>query len=96
MSFITIHFVFFFCLCFINSDLKVLIQEGFQLIVKLHVARGFSTGILGRHPAAGLATQPVIRAEPVAAIVPVSEHFQFLSFSPVSYTHLTLPTNREV
>jgi hypothetical protein len=69
---------------FINSGLKVLIQEGFQPIVKLHVARRLSTGILGCHPAAGLATQPVIRAEPVAAIVPVSEHFQFLSFSLIA------------
>jgi hypothetical protein len=65
---------------FINSELKVLIQEGFQPIVKLHVARRFSSGILGRHLPARLATQPVIRAEAVAATVPVSEHFQFLSF----------------
>ncbi len=69
---------------FINSELKVLIQEGFQPIVKLHVARRFSTGILGRHLAARLATQPVIRAEAVAATVPVSEHFQFLSFSLIA------------
>jgi hypothetical protein len=84
VSFITIHFVFFFCLGVINSGLKVLMQERFQPIVKLHVARRLSTGILGRHLAEGLATQPVIRAHPVVAIVPVSEHFQLLSFSLVA------------
>ena len=84
MSFITIHFAFFFCLGVINSGLKVLIQERFQPIVKLHVARRFSTGILGRHLAEGLATQPVICAEPGVASVPVPEHFQFLSFSLVA------------
>jgi len=62
----------------------VLIQERFQSIVKLHVTRRFSTRILGRHPAAGLATQPVIRVVPVAAIVPVSEHFQFLSLGIIA------------
>ncbi len=84
MSFITIHFAFFvFCLGVINSGLKVLIQERFQPIVKLHVARRFSTGILGRHLAEGLATQPVI-PEPGVTSVAVPEHFQFLSFSLVA------------
>ncbi len=30
---------FIFCLCFIESDLKVLVQERPQPILKLHVAR---------------------------------------------------------
>ncbi len=47
------------------------------------MAGRFSTGVLGCHLAEGLATQPVIRAEPVVAIVPVPEHFQFLSVSLV-------------
>jgi len=52
--------------------------------MKLHVTRRFGPGILGCHLAAGLATQPVIRAEPVAAIVPISEHFQFLSLGIIA------------
>ncbi len=84
MSLITIHFVFLFCLCFINSGPKVLIQERFQPIVKLHVARRFSTEILGCHLPEGLAIRPGIRAGPVVVIVPVPEHFQLLSVGPVS------------
>ena len=68
----------------VDSGLKVLIQEGFQPIVELHVTRGLGTRILGRHLAAGLAAHPVVRIIPVAAIVPFTEHFQFLSLGIIA------------
>ena len=84
MSFITLSLSLLLLPLFCNSGLKVLIQEGFQPIVELHVTRGLSTRILGRHLAAGLAAQPVIRVVPVTAVVPLSEHFQFLSFGVIA------------
>ena len=84
MSFITFSLSLLLLSLFCNSGLKVLIQEGFQPIVELHVTRGLSTRILGRHLAAGLAAQPVIRVVPVAAIVPFTEHFQFLSLGIIA------------
>ena len=51
--------------------------------MKFQVARRFGPGVLGYHLAEGLSIRPGIRAGPVVVIVPVPEHFQFLSVGPV-------------